>query len=124
MHDEPLPQCKKLHEDFYKHAEESTSFRNTVVKHDEQVLTLNRAHEASMEDIREIKEDIKGLRCDILGIKIWVLVGALTTMTTFAIPTAMLFYDSGIKSNQLNKNTEDIKELKQTVKTVRDDEDL
>ena len=61
-HEDPLPQCVEAHHDFKKHVDESTRFRHDVTKHDEQILTLNKAHEAVMEDIKGIKKTLEDIQ--------------------------------------------------------------
>ena len=74
-HEEPLPQCEKVHcemkHTIEKHIDESGPVRSDVAKHNEQILTLGKAHEASMQDISDIKKEIKDIGkaidgCDFL----------------------------------------------------------
>jgi hypothetical protein len=101
--------CIETHRRFDKHCEESVPFRNDVVKHTNQILTLEKAHENTMKDISDIKETLTEVQSDIkdLGgqIKLWVLSGIASTVVVFAIPTLALFYNAGQMSKQIDVNT-------------------
>jgi hypothetical protein len=92
-----------------KHIDEAPQFRDKVVKHDTQILTLEKAHENTMKDIADIKETLTEVQSDIkdLGgqIKLWVLSGIASTVVVFAIPTLALFYNAGQMSKQIDVNT-------------------
>ena len=93
-----------------EHISDSPRFRDSVTKHDNQIVTLEKTREESMADIREIKSDISTIKTDIkdlnASVKIWVLSGIVATVMAFAIPTMMLFYNAGRMQQQLDTNTE------------------
>jgi hypothetical protein len=93
-----------------KHIDESVPVREGVAKHGNQIITLEKAHEATMADIRVIKDDISAIKTDIkdlnASVKIWVLSGICGTIMAFAVPTMMLFYNAGRMQMQLDVNTE------------------
>jgi len=99
----------RLRRDMDKHIDEAPQFRDKVVKHDTQILTLEKAHENTMKDIADIKETLTEVQSDIkdLGgqIKLWVLSGIASTVVVFAIPTLALFYNAGQMSKQIDVNT-------------------
>jgi hypothetical protein len=94
-HEERLRQCEESWDDFKTHKAESVIVRSDVTKHNEQILTLNRAHEATMQDIKDIKHDLSSIKADILGIKIWILGGVLGIAVTFAVPMYGLISANG-----------------------------
>jgi hypothetical protein len=100
---------ERLRKEFDRHAEDAPRFRDAVVKHDTQILTLEKAHENTMKDISDIKETLTEVQSDIkdLGgqIKLWVLSGIASTVVVFAIPTLALFYNAGQMSKQIDVNT-------------------
>ncbi len=100
-----VTEINRLRHDVDKHIDESPAFHDRVVRHDSQILTLEKAHETTMKDISDIKktlsdvkEDIKDLSGDV---KVWVLSGLATTVIVFAIPTLTLFYNAGQMAKQL-----------------------
>jgi hypothetical protein len=102
--------CKEKFRQMDEHIAESPKFRDSVIKHDTQIMTLEKAHEATMADIQTIKHDLGVIKEDIkdLGasVKIWVLSGIVGTVMAFAIPTMMLFYNAGQMSKQIEINTQ------------------
>lgn len=102
--------CKEKFRQLDEHVMESPKFRDAVTKHDNQIVTLEKAHEATMADIQQIKKDIGDIKGDIKelnsSVKIWVLSGICGTIMAFAIPTMMLFYNAGRMQQQLDINTE------------------
>ena len=104
-----IEQIGRLRKDLDSHVAESPSFRDKVVKHDTQILTLERAHENTMKDISDIKDTLSDMKEDIKDlsgeIKIWVLSGIASTVIVFAIPTLALFYNAGQMSKQIDVNT-------------------
>ena len=101
-----------------EHIADAPIFRDKVTKHDNQIMTLERAHEATMADIREIKSDITIIKENIkdLGasVKIWVLSGIVGTVMAFAIPTMVLFYNAGQLAKQVELNTQKWNKLEAT----------
>lgn len=81
MHEDRLPQCEVFQADIAKkvdkHVEESGPVRLDVQRHDNQIVTLEKAHEETMKDIREIKDDLKKVRDNIWAIKVWILSAAV-----------------------------------------------
>jgi hypothetical protein len=102
-------EINRLRKDVDKHIEDAPKFRDSVVKHDTQILTLEKAHENTMKDISDIKETLSDMKEDIkdLGgdVKLWVLSGIASTVIVFAIPTLTLFYNAGQMSKQVDINT-------------------
>lgn len=97
-----------MKEEVSSHIRESVPVRLLVQKHEDQILTLNKAHDRTMEDIQEIKDDMKLLRSDILGIKVWILSAAVAGLLVVA---GEALYFGGFL-NQINVSAQDIKELK------------
>jgi hypothetical protein len=111
MSDHELSQlCAEKFRHMDEHMKDAPDFRDSVTKHQGQILSLEKAHEATMADIREIKGDISTIKADMkdlmASVKIWVLSGIVTTVMAFAIPTMMLFYNAGRMQQQLDTNTE------------------
>lgn len=112
-HSERLPECEafqcNMKETVGKHIDESIPVRADVEKSKNQILTLEKAHEACMIDIADIKKDIVVIKQEIRDlsgdVKIWVLSGVVGTVVAFAIPTMTLFYNAGQMSKQLELNT-------------------
>jgi hypothetical protein len=82
MHDNPLPQCEQRWKDVDRHMTDSLPVRTAVDKSCQQILTLERAHEATMSDIREMKDDIKVIRNDIWGLKVFILCSAISGLVS------------------------------------------
>ena len=111
MGDHELSQlCVEKFRHMDEHIKDAPAFRDAVTKHQGQITTLEKAHEATMADIREIKSDISTIKTDIkdlnASVKIWVLSGIVATVMAFAIPTMMLFYNAGRMQQQLDTNTD------------------
>jgi len=111
MNDHELSQlCAEKFRHMDEHIKEAPEFRDSVTKHQGQILSLEKANESIMVDIKEIKETIGEIKTDIkdlnASVKIWVLSGIVTTVMAFAIPTMMLFYNAGRMQQQLDTNTE------------------
>ena len=104
-----ISEMARLRKDVDRHIEDAPSFRDKVVKHDTQILTLEKAHENTMKDIADIKETLSDMKeniKDLSGeIKIWVLSGIASTVIVFAVPTLALFYNAGQMSKQIDVNT-------------------
>ena len=70
MHEERLPECKEIQcemkHQITRHIDESIPVRENVAKHNEQIITLNKAHEATMQDIKDIKQALVRLERMIL----------------------------------------------------------
>jgi hypothetical protein len=102
--------CEEKFRHLDEHIKEAPAFRDAVTKHQGQILTLEKAHEATMADIREIKADVSTIKADMkdlmASVKIWVLSGIVATVMAFAVPTMMLFYNAGRMQQQLDTNTE------------------
>lgn len=82
MHDAPLPQCEQRWKDVDTHLQDSGRVRSNVDKSCQQILTLEKAHEATMADIREMRDDIKIIRNDIWGLKVFILCSAISGLVT------------------------------------------
>jgi hypothetical protein len=99
-----------MKEEVAQHINESVPVRDSVAKSAQQIITLERAHEATMADIRVIKDDISAIKTDIkdltASVKIWVLSGICGTIMAFAVPTMMLFYNAGRMQMQVDINTD------------------
>jgi hypothetical protein len=110
-----VEQIGRLRKDLDAHASEAPAFRDRVVKHDTQILTLEKAHENTMKDISDIKETLSDMKEDIkdLGgnVRVWVLSGIASTVVVFAIPTLALFYNAGQMSKQIDVNTKKWEDL-------------
>jgi len=106
-HEARLPQCEQfqceMKQTITDHIRESVPVRSNVDKHNEQILTLNKAHEAVMADIKDIKDEQKLIRNDILGIKIWLLGGVLSLAVIFAIPMFQLSAMTGEMKEKINR---------------------
>ena len=102
--------CLEKFRQIDEHISDAPRFRDSVTKHDNKIITLEKAHVDTMTDIKEIKGDIIIIKENIkdLGasVKIWVLSGIVGTVMAFAIPTMMLFYNAGQMSKQLELNSQ------------------
>ena len=102
--------CVEKFRQIDEHIKDSPAVRDSVTKHGSQILTLEKAHTDTMENIKEIKGDISVIKADMkdlmASVKIWVLSGIVATVAAFAIPTMMLFYNAGRMQQQLDTNTE------------------
>jgi hypothetical protein len=107
---ELAPLCIEKFRQLDEHVKDSPGVRDAVTRHNNQIVTLEKAHEATMADIREIKKDIgtinEGIKDLNSSVKIWVLSGIVGTVMAFAIPTMMLFYNAGQMNRQIDINTE------------------
>ena len=105
-----VEQIGRLRKELDVHVAEAPAFRDRVIKHDTQILTLEKAHENTMKDITDIKETLTDMKEDIKdlngNVRVWVLSGIASTVIVFAIPTLTLFYNAGQMSKQLDVNTQ------------------
>lgn len=99
MHDRNevcIQQISDLRKELDKHIAESPQFRDMVVRHDSQILTLEKAQGAILEDIRDIRNDLKCITVDVSDIKleqskmvrdvkIWILGGMLAGIFSLGI---------------------------------------
>ena len=97
--------CKKefdsLHEIINRHVEQSIPFRETQIQHNEQILTLNKAHAQNMESIKEIQINISLIKESITGLKVWILTSAVAGLITL-LGVAMYY---GGDKRQIEVNT-------------------
>lgn len=100
-----LPQCLEKWKAVEGHLAESPHFRSIVDKGEEQILTLNRAHAITMEDIKDIKKCLS-------DIKIWILTSAVAGLIIL-LGEAIYF---GGQMKQLEINTDEIHELRDIVR--------
>jgi hypothetical protein len=112
-HSERLPECEvfqcTMRDTIAKHIEESIPVRMEVGKHSEQILHLNQYHASTMEDIKSIKDDIKIMKDSILGLKIWILMAAVSGLVVL-VGIAMWM---GGDKKQTQVNTERLHELEE-----------
>jgi hypothetical protein len=91
------------------HVKTSVERVEKMVRHDEQIITLEKANVAIMEDLKSIRTEISGINISIkdlqASMKIWVLSGICGTVLVFSIPTMTLFYSAGQMSRQIEINT-------------------
>ena len=106
----------RLRRDLDKHMDEAPCFRDKVVKHENQILTLEKANVNTMEDIAKIKTTLSEMKDDIrdLGgdVKVWVLSGIASTVVVFAVPTLTLFYNAGQIAKQMEITVKEVSELR------------
>jgi hypothetical protein len=87
-----------------------------MVKHDNQILSLERAHLDVMEDLKSIKQDIKEINKDIFDIKTaqkttsaeiknWILIGIITGVSALSGTIIFGLISVGSMSKQLEINT-------------------
>ena len=104
-----VEQMGRLRKELDVHVAEAPAFRDKVVKHEHQILTLEKAHVDTMKDITDIKETLTDMKEDIkdLGgnVRVWVLSGIASTVIVFAVPTLTLFFNAGQMSKQIDINT-------------------
>lgn len=105
MHENPLPQCDMLRKAIEEHLSESKPVRLLVQKHEDQILTLNKAVDSSMSDIKEIKETLFDIEKKVdrsnNEIKIWILTMAVSSLV--ALLGVATYY--GGDKQQLKDNT-------------------
>ena len=104
MHEERLPVCELFQCDIKRtmenHIMESVPIRDNVSKHCEQILTLNKAHEGVMQDIKDIKDDLKVIREAITGLKVWILTSAVAGL--ISLIAVALYYGGDKKQIEVN----------------------
>ena len=104
MHEEPLPECKVKWEEVKKHHDDSVGVRTSVDKSGQQILTLEKAHEATMQDIKEIKSSIVSINKRIddgfSGIKIWILTAAVSGL--IVLVGEALYFGGVVKQIDVN----------------------
>lgn len=104
-----VEQIGRLRKDVDKHLDEAPKFRDMSIKHESQILTLEKAQASTMEDISQIKNTLIDMKTDFnalnASVKSWVLSGVISTILIFAIPTFTLFYTAGKMTNQIESNT-------------------
>jgi len=125
-HEVPLPECKVNWEQVRKHHEESVGVRSQVDKNGQQILTIERALESHMQDIKDINTNVANIKLDValtreevknavLGIKVWVLGGMLLGILTLAtaIVCGLIFF--GENKNQIQVKTKRLDKIESAV---------
>jgi hypothetical protein len=99
-HTERLPECEEFQcniaKKVEKHIDESMTYRSRSDTQAHQILTLEKANEVVMQDIRDIKLDIKEINAAIANIeknqetsmrdvKIWILGGMIAGIFSLTV---------------------------------------
>lgn len=117
-----LEVCKAEHELFARHIQNCEPYKREVDKHTEQIITLFKGEAAILTEVRDIREDIKGIHSNIHDIKlsiassnkdvkIWILSGVLATMLTVGLTAVGGIMAIGAQNNQIGVNTKKIERL-------------
>jgi len=113
---EILPHCVEKWKSVDTHLTESPHFRTVVEKGEEQILTLNKAHAQTMEDIKDIKLSLVKLERSfadrINNLQMWIMSSAIAGL--LVVIGGLLYF--GGQMRQLEINTKDIHELKDVIR--------
>lgn len=93
---------RALKEQVDNHVSEAPLFRDKATKAEAQILTLEKAQEATMQDIRDIKQELK-------DIKIWILSAAVAGL--LVLVGEALYFGGVLK--QVDVNTNSLKTLEE-----------
>lgn len=120
-HETPLDVCAEKWKSVDNHLKESVSVRSVVDKSGQQILTLEKAHEQTMEDIKGIYEKLTEISITVQGsfnkLQIWILTAAIMGLMTVI---GGLMYFSG-QMKQLEINTKEINEIREIFKPAMKD---